>query len=173
MTSSSFSFDIIPNICCHYHHHCHHYYCHHDYCHRDYYNPDNQQRDSEEPLLELWPFAVEAANFKVGNLDSYCLLFVFLCCLCFLMLSLSCFVYFDSNLSIVYFLLLPLSCFVYFALYFTFTCSNGFQIENIFTLFNLQKIPHLSNSKIGFVLLISSCVCLKSYITLRCLNKRN
>ena len=23
------------------------------------------QRDSEEPLLELWPFAVEAANFKV------------------------------------------------------------------------------------------------------------
>ena len=95
MTSSSFSFDIIPNICCHYHHHCHHYYCHHDYCHRDYYNPDNQQRDSEEPLLELWPFAVEAANFKVGNLVSY-LSFV-----CFLLLSLSCFVYFDS-----YFLLL-------------------------------------------------------------------
>ena len=91
MTSSSF----IPNICCHYHHHCHHYYCHHDYCHRDYYNPDNQQRDSEEPLLELWPFAVEAANFKVSYLVSY-LSFV-----CFLLLSLSCFVYFDS-----YFLLL-------------------------------------------------------------------
>ena len=72
MTSSSFSFDILPNICCHYH-----YYYHHDYCHHDYYNPDNQQRDSEEPLLELWPFAVEAANFKVGNLVSYLSFVVF------------------------------------------------------------------------------------------------
>ena len=72
MTSSSFSFDIIPNISCHYHHHrCHHYYCHHYYFHSDNFLPDYQQRDSEEPLLELWPFAVEAANFKVGNLGSY------------------------------------------------------------------------------------------------------
>ena len=26
------------------------------------------QRDSEEPLLDLWPFAVEATNFKVAVL---------------------------------------------------------------------------------------------------------
>ena len=110
MTSSLFSFDIIPNISCHYHHHrCHNYYCHHYYFHTDNFLPDYQQRDSEEPLLELWPFAVEAANFKVGNLGSYlsficfpvlplfsfvvfclvlftltwiCLLFIFFCCLC-------------------------------------------------------------------------------------------
>ena len=25
------------------------------------------QRDSEEPLLDLWPFAVEASNFKVKS----------------------------------------------------------------------------------------------------------
>ena len=141
MTSSSFSFDIIPNIFCHYHHHrCHHYYCHHYYFHSDNFLPDYQQRDSEEPLLELWPFAVEAANFKVGNLDSY-LYFV-----CFHLLSLSCFVYFDLH----FLSLIPMQC-----------CS----ICRIFF--------HPTDSKKGFVLLISSCVCLKSYITFSCLNKRN
>ena len=56
-----------------------------------------------------------------------CLLFVFLCCLCFL---LSCFVYFESNLSFVYFLLLPLSCFVYFDSYFLLLLQMVFRSKN-------------------------------------------
>ena len=102
-----------------------------------------------------------------------CLLFVFLCCLCFLLLS---FVLFCLLWLEFVFCLFSFAAFVLLSLLwiiFSFTSSNGFQIKNIFTFFNLQNILYLSNSKKGFVLSISSCVCLKSFITFSCLNKRN
>ena len=67
-----------------------------------------------------------------------CILFVFFCCLCLALFTLTC---------------------IFF---------HFFQCCSICRIFS-----HPTDSKKGFVLLISSCVCLKSYITFSCLNKRN
>ena len=96
-----------------------------------------------------------------------------LCYLCFLLLSfvLFCLLWLEFVFCLFSFAAFVLLCLLW--LIFSFTSSNGFQIKNIFTFFNLQNILYLSNSKKGFVLSISSCVCLKSFVTFSCLNKRN
>ena len=95
-----------------------------------------------------------------------CLLFVFLCCLCFL---LSCFVYFDLNLSFVYFLLLPLSCFVCFDSYFLLLLQMVFRSK----IFLLSLTCRISSTYLIARNDLSCQFQVVCVITFSCLNKHN